>query len=68
MEVIVRVDGFGALLWRGTLMQDFGVVLAAATVFATLSSVLLLFQAIVEVLQNLHQRRSPKLDIDEVTA
>ena len=68
VEVIVRVDGFGALLWRGTLMQDFGVVLAAATVFATLSSVLLLFQAIVEVLQNLHQRRSPKLDIDEVTA
>ena len=32
VEVIVKVDGFGALLWRGTLMQDFGVVLAAATV------------------------------------
>ena len=68
VEVIVRVDGFGALLWRGTLMQDFGVVLAAATVFATLSSMLLLFQAIVEVIQNLHQRRSPNLDVfDEVS-
>mgnify|MGYP001381564837 CR=1 FL=1 len=66
VEVIVRVDGFGALLWRGTLMQDFGVVLAAATVFATLSSGLLLFQAIVEVAQNLHQRRAPKIDLDEV--
>ena len=67
VEVIVRVDGFGALLWRGTLMQDFGVVLAAATVFASLSSILLLFQAIVEVVQNLHQRRAPTLDVfDEV--
>ncbi len=46
-------------------MQDFGLVLAAATVFATLSSVLLLFQALVEILQNLHQRRAPRLD-DEV--
>ena len=64
VEVIVRVDGFGALLWRGTLMQDFGVVLAAATVFATLSSMLLLFQAIVEVIQNLHQRRAPTLDVE----
>jgi len=60
VEVIVGVDGFGALLWRGTLTQDFGVVLAGATVFATLSSALLFFQAIVEVGQNLHQRRAPK--------
>jgi len=64
VEVIVRVDGFGALLWRGTLMQDFGVVLAAATVFACLSSGLLFFQALVEVLQNLHQRRAPKLTLE----
>ena len=69
VEVIVRVDGFGALLWRGTLMQDFGVVLAAATIFASLSSVLLLCQAIVEVVQNLHQRRAPDIVVyDEVGA
>ena len=66
VEKIVGVDGFGALLWNGTLKQDFGVVLAAATVFATLSSGLLLCQAIVEVAQNLHQRRAPKIDMDEV--
>ena len=64
VEVIVRVDGFGALLWRGTLVQDFGVVLAAATVFSAISSAFLLLQAIVEVLQNLHQRRSPDIDVD----
>ncbi len=64
VEVIVKIDGFGALLWRGTLKQDFGVVLAAATVFATLSSALLFFQAVVEILQNLHQRRSPHIDLD----
>jgi ABC-type dipeptide/oligopeptide/nickel transport system permease component len=68
VEVIVRVDGFGALLWRGTLLQDFGVVLAAATTFATLSSVLLFFQAVIEILQNLHQRRAPQIDWDEVGA
>ena len=68
VEVIVRVDGFGALLWRGTLLQDFGVVLAAATTFATLSSALLFFQAVIEILQNLHQRRSPQIDWDEVGA
>ncbi len=64
VEVIVKIDGFGALLWRGTLKQDFGVVLAAATVFAALSSALLFFQAVVEVLQNLHQRRSPHIELD----
>ena len=32
-----------------------------ASDFASLSSILLLFQAFVEVLQNLHQRRSPKM-------
>lgn len=63
VEVIVKVDGFGALLWRGTLMQDFGVVLAAATVFASISAALLMLQAIVEVAQSLHQRRAPVIDV-----
>ena len=46
-------------------MQDFGVVLAAATVFACLSSGLLFFQELVEVLQNLHERRAPKLNFED---
>lgn len=62
VEVIVDVDGFGYLLWKGTLKQDFGMVLAAATVFAAISAFLLLFQALLEVLQQLHQRRAPSLD------
>ena len=51
VEVIVQVDGFGALLFKGTLKQDFGVVLAAATIFAVISSSLLMLQAVVEVIQ-----------------
>ena len=62
VEVIVGIDGFGALLWKGTLMQDFGVVLASATIFASLSALLLLGQALLEVLQMLHIRRAPKLE------
>ena len=38
VEVILRIDGLGSLLWGGTLRQDFGVVLAAATLFAVVSS------------------------------
>ena len=66
VEVIVQVDGFGALLFKGTLKQDFGVVLAAATIFAVISSSLLMLQAVVEVIQNLHMRRAPMIDLSEV--
>jgi len=66
VEVIVQVDGFGALLFKGTLKQDFGVVLAAATIFALISSSLLMLQAVVEVFQNLHMRRAPVLGLDDV--
>jgi ABC-type dipeptide/oligopeptide/nickel transport system permease component len=62
VEVIVGIDGFGALLWRGTLMQDFGVVLAAATIFSFLSSILLVIHALLEVVQMLHIRKAPKLE------
>ena len=62
VEVIVGIDGFGYLLWKGTLKQDFGVVLAAATIFASISALLLLIQACLEVLQILHQRRAPELE------
>ena len=60
VEVVIRIDGLGDLLWQGTLTQDFGVVLASAFAFAVLSAVLLLGQALVEIGVALHVRRSPK--------
>lgn len=61
VEVVLRIDGMGDLLWGGTLLQDFGVVLAAATGFACISAVLLLVQAAVEVAVAVHVRRAPKV-------
>ena len=63
IEVILRIDGLGSLLWGGTLRQDFGVVLAAATLFAVVSSVLLLVQAVLETLVALHVRRAPRIGV-----
>jgi len=59
VEVILRIDGMGDLLWGGTLMQDFGVVLASATGFAMLSAGLLILQAMIEIAVALHVRRTP---------
>ncbi len=59
VEVVLGLTGVGDLLWSGTLLQDFGVVLAAATTFACLSALLLLLQAAVEVGVALHVRRAP---------
>ena len=59
VEVILRIDGLGSLLWGGTLRQDFGVVLAAATFFAVVSSVLLVVQAALETAVALHVRKAP---------
>lgn len=59
VEVVLRIDGIGDLLWGGTLRQDFGVVLAAATLFGAVSSVLLVIQAVLETLVALHVRRTP---------
>jgi peptide/nickel transport system permease protein len=59
VEVVLRLDGVGDLLWAGTLLQDFGVVLAAATAFAIVSAFLLLAQAGVEVATALAVRRAP---------
>jgi len=61
VEVVLRIDGVGDLLWGGTLLQDFGVVLAAATGFALISSGLLLLQAAVEIGIAWHVRRAPAL-------
>ncbi|MFZ5481883.1 MAG: ABC transporter permease subunit [Myxococcota bacterium] len=59
VEVVLRINGVGDLLWGGTLLQDFGVVLACATTFAVLSAALLLIQAITEIVVALHVRRAP---------
>ena len=59
VEAVLRIDGLGDLLWNGALWQDFGVVLAAATGFAGLSSLLLVVQALTEVLVAVHVRRAP---------
>lgn len=61
VEVVIGIDGLGDLLWRGTLLQDFGVVLAAATGFALVSAGLLLTQALVEIGVAVHVRRAPAL-------
>lgn len=61
VEAVLRIDGIGDLLWAGTLQQDFGVVLAAATGFALLSSTLLVVQAVVEIAVAWHVRRAPDL-------
>jgi len=65
VETIIRVDGLGDLMWGATLLQDFGVVLACATCFAILSSMLLLIQAMIEIGVAIHVRRAPRL-IEEV--
>lgn len=61
VEVVLRINGVGDLLWLGTLLQDFGVVLASAAAFALLSAVLLLIQAVVEIAVALHIRRAPSV-------
>ena len=60
VEVIVGINGVGALLWKGTLTQDFGLVLATATIFAVLSGALLVIQAISECCVAMHIRKAPK--------
>jgi peptide/nickel transport system permease protein len=60
VEVVLGIPGLGELLWDGTLLQDFGVVLAAAWAFSLLSGGLLLVQALVEIGVAMHVRRYPK--------
>ncbi len=68
VEVVLRINGVGDLLWDGTLLQDFGVVLAAATTFAVFSAALLLLQALVEVVVALHVRRGPRVALAQESA
>lgn len=59
VEVVLRLDGVGDLLWRGTLLQDFGVVLASATFFAALAGLALGVQAVAELGLGWLARRTP---------
>ncbi len=59
VEVVLGVDGLGDLLWRGTLGNDYFIVLASAWGFALLSAVLLLFQALSEVVVEMIVRQAP---------
>jgi peptide/nickel transport system permease protein len=68
VEVVLRIDGLGDLLWRGTLLQDFGVVLAAATGFAVFSAALLVVQAALEVVVAVQTRRAPVVPADLASA
>lgn len=61
VEVVLRIDGIGDLLWSGTLLQDFGVVLAAATAYALVSAALLLLQGVIEVAVAAFVRHAPAL-------
>lgn len=63
VEVVLRINGVGDLLWAGTLLQDFGVVLAAATTFACISAALLVLQASIELMVALHVRRTPAVEV-----
>jgi len=59
VEVVMGVPGLGELLFDGTLMQDFGVVLAATWAFSLMSAVLLGSQALAEIAVALWVRSSP---------
>lgn len=59
VEVVMGIPGIGELLFDGTLLQDFGVVLAATWAFSLLSAFLLLVQATSEIAVALWVRRAP---------
>ena len=64
VEVVLSIPGLGELLFDGTLMQDFGVVLAASWAFSLLASALLCAQALAEIAVALAIRRHPALQTE----
>ena len=68
VEVVMGIPGIGELLFDGTLMQDFGVVLAATWAFSLLSAVLLGMQAVAEIAVALWVRSSPSGVVQGSTA
>ncbi|MBN2799593.1 MAG: ABC transporter permease subunit [Deltaproteobacteria bacterium] len=63
VEVVLGIPGLGQLLWDGTLLQDFGVVLAAGWGFSLLSGAMLLVQAVFEIGIAMYVRYSPKVQM-----
>lgn len=59
VEVVLGVPGIGDLLFDGTLLQDFGVVLAATWAFSLMSACVLLVHSLVELGHGLWVRRHP---------
>ena len=59
VEVVLGIPGLGDLLWRGTLTQDFPIILAAAFVIALVSGGMMLLQALSEIGIAMYVRRSP---------
>ncbi|MEN0067913.1 MAG: ABC transporter permease subunit [Myxococcota bacterium] len=59
VEVVLRIEGLGELLFVGTLQQDFGIVLAATWLFAVASAAALLLQAVVDAWTSRWIRRVP---------
>lgn len=64
VEVVLRIDGVGDLLWKGTLLQDFGLVLGAATFYAVVSAAFLLTQGLVEIAVAAVVRRAPAVGLE----
>ena len=60
IEMILKINGVGELLVVGALKQDFPLVMACTFFYVMLSSVMLMIQAVVEVLVALSIRSSPK--------
>jgi peptide/nickel transport system permease protein len=68
VEVVLGVPGVGDLLWQGTLLQDFFVVLGAAWSFSLLSGLMMLIQALAEIAVEWHVRRAPSVHAEAVPA
>jgi peptide/nickel transport system permease protein len=70
VEVVLGLPGLGELLFDGTLLQDFGVVLAASWAFSLLAAALMCAQALAEIAHALAIRRFPAgaVPADEVGA
>lgn len=62
VEAALRVDGVGDLLWRAALLQDFAVMMAAATFYAGLAAALLGLHAAVEGATGWWVRRAPAVE------
>jgi peptide/nickel transport system permease protein len=68
VEVVLGIPGLGELLFDGTLLQDFGVVLAATWAFSLLSAAVLCFQAVSEIAVSMWVHRHPTVALSATTS